>query len=436
MKRYDVIIIGGGVSGTALLHVLGNYSSVKRILLLEKHRDVAQVASHYTQNSQTLHFGDIESNYSFEKAQSVSAKAELVKHYVESVGKSDKAHVKGHKILLAVGDEEVERVTERVKEFKKIFPNIKLLDRNAIAKLEPKIVEGRDPGVALAALYSPDGYVMDYHNLAKSFVKQTKKRAGIDVKMNTEVLSLEKNEKGYLVKTNKGTFSCDVLVSDAGGMSIHFAKMLGYGKHLTIMSLGGNFYRGPDVLNGKVYTMQHPKRPNAALHGDPDVRGKGYTRFGPTANILFSLERRNSKTIWPYFKSVNYTPKGIWSIIKTGLDPAYGVYIVQNMLYDIPYVGNRLLLPQITKIVPTVKASEIKKEKGYGSGRPQIIDAKLGKVNLGEARIEAPNAIFNITPSPGASTCLANAVRDANEVCAWLGERFDEKKFKSAIGVR
>jgi malate dehydrogenase (quinone) len=433
MKEYDIIIIGAGVSGTALLHVLGNYSSVKRILLLEKHKDVAQVASHYTQNSQTLHFGDIESNYAFEKAQSVSKKAELVRHYVESVGKNDKAHVKGHKLLLAVGEEEVARVTERVKTFKKIFPNIKLLDRKAIAQLEPKIVEGRAPNEPIAALYSPDGYVMDFHNLAKSFVKRTKKRAGVDVKLSTEVLHLEKDGDGYRVETNKGTFSCRTLVCDAGGMSIHFAKMLGYGTHLTIMSLGGNFYRGPDVLNGKVYTMQHPKRPNAALHGDPDVRGTGYTRFGPTANILFSLERRNSKTIWPYLKSVNYSPKGIWAVLKTGLDPAYGLYIIQNMLYDIPYVGKRLLLPHITKIVPSVQAAQIHKEKGYGSGRPQIIDARIGKVNLGEARIEAPNAIFNITPSPGASTCLANAVRDATEVCEWLGETFDEKKFRKAI---
>lgn len=35
-KKYDVIIIGGGASGTALLYVLAKYTSLNKIALVEK----------------------------------------------------------------------------------------------------------------------------------------------------------------------------------------------------------------------------------------------------------------------------------------------------------------------------------------------------------------------------------------------------------------
>ena len=86
ISEYEVVIIGGGVSGTSALYVLSNFTNVKSIALIEKHNDFAKVASYYTQNSQTLHFGDIETNYNYDKAKTVSKKAELVKNYVDKFG--------------------------------------------------------------------------------------------------------------------------------------------------------------------------------------------------------------------------------------------------------------------------------------------------------------------------------------------------------------
>ena len=75
--------------GTALLYTLSKYTDIKNIGLIEKYSDFGLVNSASTKNSQTLHFGDIETNYSFEKAKSVKRMADMVMKYLENEKKSN-----------------------------------------------------------------------------------------------------------------------------------------------------------------------------------------------------------------------------------------------------------------------------------------------------------------------------------------------------------
>ena len=66
--------------------------------------------------------------------------------------------------------------------------------------------------------------------------------------------------------------------------------------------------------------------------------------------------------------------------------------------------------------------------------RPQVIYKTRGELMLGEASItETLGIIFNMTPSPGATSCLGNAERDAKLMCEYLGAKFDEDKFASEL---
>ena len=67
-KHYDVLIVGGGISGTALFYELAKYTNVKSVCLLEKYEALSTLNSKGTSNSQTIHVGDIETNYTLEKA--------------------------------------------------------------------------------------------------------------------------------------------------------------------------------------------------------------------------------------------------------------------------------------------------------------------------------------------------------------------------------
>jgi len=49
---------------------------------------------------------------------------------------------------------------------------------------------------------------------------------------------------------------------------------------------------------------------------------------------------------------------------------------------------------------------------------------------LGEASINTGDGIvFNMTPSPGATSCLGNALRDVELISEHLGLNFDKERF-------
>jgi len=105
-------------------------------------------------------------------------------------------------------------------------------------------------------------------------------------------------------------------------------------------------------------------------------------------------------------------------------------YLLRNVIYDFPWIGKNMFIKEIRKIVPAIRAEEIKFAKKVGGTRPQIINNETRKLELGEAKITGDKIIFNITPSPGASTCLGNAFEDASRLMEFLSNRFT---FNSAL---
>ena len=430
--NYDVLIVGGGVVGTALLYTLSKYTDIKSIALIEKYSDFGLVNSASTKNSQTLHFGDIETNYSFEKAKSVKLYADMVMKYLENEKLSDnkqKLFNKYSKMVLAVGKTQVDDLNKRFLTFSQLFPNLRVINREEIGKIEPRIVEGRDPNQEILALVTEDGYTVDFKNLCYSFVDNAKKwNPGIGIHLSTKLLKIVKDLDYYSIKTDKGEIQAKVVVVTAGGHSLMIAKSLGYGKNLSILSMAGSFYTAPKVLNGKVYTIQVAKLPFAAIHGDPEVHNENITRFGPTAKPIFQLERHNSSTFLEYWRTFGLGLSPIISLFKIIFDKVLFSYIVINFLYDLPFIGKRLFIRQIRTIVPGMKMNELKYARGIGGTRPQIVNNTTRKLEMGEAKLTGDKIIFNITPSPGASTCLGNAYTDTSKIMEFLDNKFKFRK--------
>jgi malate dehydrogenase (quinone) len=436
---YDVLIVGGGVVGTALLYTLSKYTDIRNIGLIEKYSDFGLVNSASYNNSQTLHFGDIETNYSIDKARSVKRMADMVMRYLENEKEASpdkKLFSKYSKMVLAVGENQVQELKKRYPAFSELFPKLKMIRRDEIGLIEPRVLEGRDPHQEILALVTEDGYTVDFKRLCHSFVDNAlRKKPDLDIRLDTKLLKILKNEDHYSLLTSKGEFRSSVVVIAAGGHSLMIAKSLGYGKNLAVLSMAGSFYTAPKVLNGKVYTIQIPKLPFAAIHGDPEVHNDQVTRFGPTAKPIFQLERHNMATFSEYWKTFGLGLSPILSLLKIVFDKILLNYIFINFLYDLPFIGKRLFIKEVRKIVPSLKLNELHFAKGIGGTRPQIVNNTTRKLEMGEAKLTGEKIIFNITPSPGASTCLGNAYADASAIIEFLQNkyRFNKETFEKDL---
>ena len=431
MENYDAAIIGAGVTGTALLYVLSRYTNVKSIVLVEKYGEIAKVQSNKNNNSQTLHFGDIETHYTPEKATQVKEAAGMVKTYVEKHG--EHLYKKFHKMALAVGKEEVQTLRKRQEKFGKIFPGLKLIGRKDIEKVEPNLVNGRDKKTELLAAFTEEGYAVNYGALSNSFVNEAKRTdKKINVMLETPVDLIQKKENFYQLDTRKGSINAEVVIVAASANSLTFAHRLGYGEDLILLPVAGDFFRSGKKLNGKVYMMQNPKLPFAAIHGDPDVVNPNETRFGPIAKVFPILEKGNLLSFFDFMKLFRLRWSAISSIIKILSDPVYHQYVFWNVLYEIPFVGKYIFLKEVRKIIPSIKGSELRYGRKIGGIRPQVVDTKTKSIEMGEAKILGDKIIFNITPSPGASVCLKNAENDARKVVEFFNGKFkfDEEKFR------
>ena len=443
-KHYEVIIIGGGITGSALAYVLAEFSGIENIALLEKYEGLATLNSKASANSQTIHCGDIETNYDLQKATEVKRKADMIVKYCQKHGYENKFLFQGQKMALGVGESEVELIKERFEKFKELYPYLQLFDKEELKKIEPKLVfdgrgEERAEDIVAMGVQSGVYTTIDYGAMANSFVQNAKNVDGktCDLYLNTEVQNITKvGDKLYIRTANRLSLSADFVVVDAGAHSLWLAHKMGLGQDLSTICIAGSFYLTKQkLLNGKVYMVQNPKLPFAALHGDPDLLADGCTRFGPTALTLPKLERyKGCRSVPEFFQSLNFdmdVAKVIWQNFG---DSEVRDFLIRNIGFEIPILGKKLFVKNARKIIPSIREEDIYYAKGFGGVRPQVISHSQKKLILGEARIgENPGIIFNMTPSPGATSCLGNALRDAKSACEYLGVSFDDAKFDAEM---
>ncbi|MFA7500169.1 MAG: FAD-dependent oxidoreductase, partial [Sulfurimonas sp.] len=441
-KNFEVIIVGAGVSGTALAYELARYTDIKSIAVIEKYEDIATLNSCATSNSQTIHVGDIETNYTLQKAAITKRTAKMVEKYCLGHHYQNRIIFSHQKMALGVGKKEVEFLLHRYEEFSELFPYLEVWDKERLKELEPRVVfdeNGNERKEDIVAIGTKDQWTtVDFGKLSSSFIENAKKEKDVELELflNTKVEKIEKSKKrGYVVKTKNSTFYADFVVVDAGAHSLFLAHEMGFGLNLGCLPVAGSFYiTNEKMLNGKVYMIQNPKLPFAALHGDPDVLAEGNTRFGPTALMLPKLERYKKGTYLDFFKTLRFDKNiamALWKLLK---ERDIRKYIFRNFLFEVPFLNKYLFLKDAQKIVPSLKLDEFRYAKGFGGVRPQVLNKDEQKLLLGEASIyTGEGLIFNMTPSPGATSCLGNAERDLRYIVKYLGKNFDEKRFNDEL---
>ncbi len=454
VAQTDVLIVGGGVCGTALLFVLARYTDLGRLTLVERYGQLAQVNSKATSNSQTIHCGDIETNYTLEKALAVKRTAEMIGRFAALLPPEEAARCVFHtpKMVLGVGERECAFLRERFARFSPHFPAMQLLDAEAIAAWEPAVaLKGGQPRPEeIVAIGIRDAATaVDYEELSASFVAQARSSLAeqgraLDLRLGTTVSRIEPEgpdpqaPTSFLVTMEGPAGPSQVrarqVIVNAGAHSLLMAQQMGFGLEYSCLPVAGSFYFTPACLAGKVYTVQNDRLPFAALHGDPDVRVPGQTRFGPTALLLPRLERYVASSFWDFLKVLRLD-----GAVLAVLWQLFGVadirnYILRNLLYEVPWLRRRLFLADVRKIVPGLRLEDLRFAEGFGGVRPQLIDKRARRLMLGEVSIPAiAGLVFHVTPSPGGTCCLGIAEQDTAAIAERLGCRFDRERLEREL---
>ncbi|GAA7617110.1 FAD-dependent oxidoreductase [Helicobacter pylori] len=436
--EFDAVIIGGGVSGCATFYTLSEYSSLKRVAIVEKCSKLAQISSSAKANSQTIHDGSIETNYTSEKAKKVRLSAYKTRQYALNKGLQNEVIFETQKMAIGVGDEECEFMKKRYESFKEIFVGLEEFDKQKIKELEPNVILGAN-GIdrhenIIGHGYQKDWSTMNFAKLSENFVEEALKlKPNNQVFLNFKVKKIEKRNDTYaLISEDAEEVYAKFVLVNAGSYALPLAQSMGYGLDLGCLPVAGSFYFVPDLLRGKVYTVQNPKLPFAAVHGDPDAVIKGKTRIGPTALTMPKLERNKC-----WLKGISLEllkmdlNKDVFKIAFDLMsDKEIRNYVFKNMVFELPIIGKRKFLKDAQKIIPSLSLEDLEYAHGFGEVRPQVLDRTKQKLELGEKKICTHKGItFNMTPSPGATSCLQNALVDSQEIAAYLGESFELERF-------
>ncbi|HRK78708.1 MAG TPA: FAD-dependent oxidoreductase [Thiobacillus sp.] len=430
---YQVAIIGGGVSGAALAYVLTRYTGVSSLVLVEKSHHPAAINSAASQNSQTLHYGDIETNYSLEKAAEVKHAADMLVRCVTAEAAEGILH-RMPKMVLGVGETECAALRERHGRFQALYPDLHLLDQAGIAGVEPDVAGGRRE--ELAALASPDSWcAVDFGRLTRFFLQHAQaQHGGLEVHLSCRVRDIARTAEGYVLHTSRGALHAQFVAVCAGAHSLGFAQNMGYGWQYSILPVAGSFFHARCRVRGKVYTVQSEHLPFAALHADPDIEHRQWMRLGPTALLVPFLERRRWSSVPGFLRTMRLdagtldTFTGILGVAEIRR------YMARNLLYEIPLLRAALFAQAARKILPALRMTDLRYARGVGGLRPQLIDRAQHRLVLGAAAIDSDEGLlFNITPSPGATMCLANAIRDASKIAGFLGCVFNGEKVNETL---
>lgn len=214
---YDVIIIGGGVSGSTSARELSRYQA--NICLLEKEADVCCGTS--KANSAIVHAG-------FDAA----AGSRMAKLNVQGSVMMEKMSKELDFSYKRNGALVVCRTEEDMPNLKALYErglangvkDLRILAKDELRTIEPNIADD-----VYAALYAPTSAIICPFEMNIAYAENANVN-GVEFKFNTEVLDIKKVDEHFEIYTNNGIFETKYVVNAAGVYADKFHNMVSENK--------------------------------------------------------------------------------------------------------------------------------------------------------------------------------------------------------------
>ena len=218
---YDVIIIGGGVSGAASARELSRYKV--NACVLEKEDDVCCGTS--KANSAIVHAGYDAANGSLMAKLNVRGN-----EMMEDLSKElDFPFKRNGSLVICRAEEDMPNLQALYERgVKNGVKELRIITKEEVKALEPNITDE-----VVAALYAPTGGIVCPFNMNIALAENANVN-GVDFKFNTEVQNIKKVDDHFEIETNNGVYETKYVVNAAGVYADKFHNMVSEKKiHIT-----------------------------------------------------------------------------------------------------------------------------------------------------------------------------------------------------------
>lgn len=388
MEKFDIAIIGGGIVGAATFYKMQSRYPHLSIVLLEKEN---MLADHQTgHNSGVIHSGLYYKPGSLKAKNCIQGRHELV------------AFAKEHGIDHDVCGKVVVATEEKELQYLDKIYNIGL--QNEIEGLEligPERIKEIEPHVeAIAGLWVPCTGIIDFRGATAKMVELAlKQNESSKLRLEHEVIAIDKKEDTSIIHTNKGDFEAKYLVFCAGLQADRLAKKDGVKLKEKVVGFRGDYYELTEQAKHKVknliYPVPNPDFPFLGVHFTRMTDGE--IECGP--NAVFTFKREGyGKTDFSFKDTWDaLTYKGTWKLFFSNM--SFGINEYRRAF------SKKLFLKTLQRMIPSLTMDDIKPGR---AGVRALLLAEDGDTR-DDFRIEYHGNSIHVlnAPSPAATASLA-----------------------------
>lgn len=413
-QRYDVLIIGGGVVGSAIAREMSRYQL--KIGVLEKNLDVCYETS--GRNSAVVHggfaydTGTLKARLCVEGNRMMDQLSEELDFRFQRCGK----------VLVGNMDEDMETLKRTLKQGEANGARgLVIIDKERLHELVPAVV-------GEFAMFSPYSGILDPFNYTIALAENAHDN-GVDYYLDHEVTAIERDGDGvYRLATDKGTFSARWVVNSAGLGCGRISDMLGIKGYKVIGSKGD--YIILDKRTGPLLPMPvYPVPSNTYMGIHVTNTTDGNVIIGPNAETVsdfayYGVPQENmdyladsASDLWPCIHKSDYI-RNYSGILPKWVDDQGMIQDFRIEIRDdlapraINLVG--IESPGLTAAVPIARyAIGLMKEREELKPNPDFNPVRRGIVRFAEQPMEEQARLIAANPDYGEVVCRCEKVTRA-----------------------